>query len=674
MESKQKNIDQLFKDRLKDYVVNLSDENNSWLLMQHLIQSKKKKRFFLRKITLSFLTLIMLFGIFFVIKHNSNNTPLKENTKKNSKVLQKKLLTSYHDSLDVKNKNNLNLISSNKKILPNSMKKTSNLFNKNKVLSSETSVNTQENDKIEVGTMNENKSKTIFSESITEYKHSKENKPNMKFKILPSTVNSKYAEYAPVINADATMMFFTSRRAIKMDNEKEIKDKENIFFTRYNKEKKQWEEATLAPFPINKLGNFNSAVALSHDGQKLFIYRDDKYGNGDIYESMLNGNEWSEPKRLPEPINSQFHESTISFSPDGQTIYFTSNRKGGVGGMDIWYCQKQKNGHWGKAQNIGTPINTIADEDGVFMHPDGKTLYFSSRREGEKGGYDVYYSVFENNKWSEPKNLGEKINTIYDDVYFVMSASGKRAFYASRSDTGLGEKDIVEITFHNENTKEKGPQLTLFKGKVLDKQNQFPIEANIELYDVEINELITQINSNKVNGEFMISLPAGKNYAINIQKQGYLFYSENFNIPDSADYNEVNKTILLDKLTSGAKIVLKNIFYDYDKATLREESKTELDNLYKLLIENPKLKLELSAHTDTRGNELYNEQLSQKRAQTCVDYLINKGISKERLFAKGYGEKFPIISDEEIKKLNSESDKENAHQQNRRTEIKIIEN
>ncbi|MDF1672316.1 MAG: OmpA family protein, partial [Vicingaceae bacterium] len=206
-----------------------------------------------------------------------------------------------------------------------------------------------------------------------------------------------------------------------------------------------------------------------------------------------------------------------------------------------------------------------------------------------------------------------------------------------------------------------------------DAETLKPVGAELELIDIEENKTLAVFESNESTGSYLVSLPSGKNYGLIVREDGYLFHSENFNIPETAAYQQVEKNIDLKKIKVGSAIVLKNIFYDYNKATLRDASKNELDRLTKLLTENPTLKIELSAHTDSRGGDKYNEQLSQKRAQSCVDYLIGKGISKDRLIAKGYGETMLIKTDAEIAKLKFEDEKEAAHQENRRTEFKILE-
>ncbi len=478
------------------------------------------------------------------------------------------------------------------------------------------------------------------------------------------SINSAFQDYAPVISADGSLMIFTTRRPV---TEKEIKKNkeayERVFFSTFNAEKNKWENAQQIKGKVNIPGRHNSAIALSNDGQRMLLYRDDASGNGDIYESELDGEEWTQAEKLPEPVNSAGHESSASYSPDGRTIYFVSNRRGGQGGRDIWYCKKDRNGVWGKAENLGPVVNTKDDEEGVFIHPDGKTLYFSSKGHKGYGGYDLFKTSYEKGKWTKPVNLGSEINTEGDDLYLVVTADGKVGYYASENKSQNQGKDIYRIDFIFEKyPKNSGPKLTLFKGVVIDKETFDPLESVIEITDNDKNEVISQIKSNKTTGKFLISLPSGKNYGINVRKEGYLFYSDNLIIPDTSAYKEIIKVIPLEKLNVGNKIVLKNIFYDFDKATLRPESMSELMLLVKLMNENATLKIELSSHTDSKGSDEYNLKLSQARAQSVVDYLVKNGISPTRLTAKGYGESKPIADNET----------EEGRQLNRRTEFTIL--
>ena len=479
---------------------------------------------------------------------------------------------------------------------------------------------------------------------------------------LSNSINSKHQEYAPVISADASLLMFTTKRPTEgKKKQKEIL--EQIWSSEFNDASKVWETPKALSENINNPKRNISNIALSNDGHKLLLYVDELTGTGDISESELKGSNWSDPVKLPKPINSPSHESSATYAPDGKTIYFVSDRQGGKGGRDIWSCMQDKEGKWGKAINLGAIVNSIEDEESVFMHPDGKTLYFSSKRKGGLGGYDIYKTELVKNKWSLPKNIGKPINTDGDDLFFVMEANGKIAYYSSDQKGTLGEKDIFKITFTSiSKKKDVGPRLAILKGTISDEKTGTLLEADIELIDNVKHEVIAKFKSNSSTGKYLISLPSGKNYGINVNAAGYLFQSENVSLPDSAAYQEIVKNIKLKKLEVGTKIVLNNIFFDYDKATIKAESETELKRLIKLLNENPIMKIEISGHTDNKGSASYNQKLSESRAKTVVDYLVTNGINQMRLEFKGYGFTQPIFTNET----------EEERQLNRRTEFKII--
>jgi len=516
-----------------------------------------------------------------------------------------------------------------------------------------------------------------------------------------NVVNSKYPEYGAIISADESVMMFTSRRNTTTGGgiaEGLNEYYEDIYIT--NKVGGKWTS------PVNMGTNVNSnehdaTVAVAPDAQSMIIYKDDK-GDGNLYETKLVGATWSKPVKMNKFINSKYHESSASYSNDSKTLYFVSNKPGGFGEHDIYYTKWDEiKKDWGEAVNVGPTINTKHNEESVVIHPDGKTLYFSSQSHETMGGYDIFMSKLQADgvTWGKPENIGYPINTVDDDVFFVINASGRRGYYSSFKADGFGEKDIYMITFLGpekpvqlsaednllaniaEPVREKliekqvdaaTKRITILKGVVRDAKTLKPLFSDIELIDVEENKTLAKFESNATTGKYLVSLPSGKNYGLIVRADGYLFHSENFNIPETAAYQEVEKNIDLERVEVGSKIVLKNIFYDYNKATLRDASKNELDRLTKLLQENPTIKIELSAHTDSRGGDKYNEDLSQRRAQSCVDYLIKAGISTDRLVSKGYGEQQLIISDAEIAKLKFEDEKEEAHQQNRRTEFKIL--
>lgn len=496
-------------------------------------------------------------------------------------------------------------------------------------------------------------------------------------------VNSPYPDYGPVISADESVILFTSRRQGSTGGEKDPESGgffEDVYQS--NREGDTWGTARNLGETVNSAGH-DATVGLSPDAQRMLVYVEDN--GGDLNEANLRGATWVKPQRLGNRINSKAHESSAAYTPDGKSLLLVSDKPGGLGGRDIYKVEIDGRG---QAVNLGPTINTPYGEEGVFLHPDGKTMYFSSEGHSSMGGYDIFKSTFQNGKWSTPENLGWPINTPDDDVFFVISASGRHGYYSSFRDDGLGSKDIYQITFLGP---EKPPmlsqedqllasralpvketllappvpvataQVTILKGTVTDDATKQPLEATIDVIDNSLNQTIASFRSNAQSGRYLVSLPSGVNYGIVVKQDGYLFHSENFDLPAGAAYSEVVKDIPLKKLDVGVKVVLNNIFFDFDKATLRKESTGELVRLQTLLSETPALRLEISGHTDNVGNASYNKDLSQRRAKTVVDYLVGKGISKDRLTFAGYGDTQPVAPN------NSKANR----QQNRRTEFKV---
>jgi outer membrane protein OmpA-like peptidoglycan-associated protein len=507
---------------------------------------------------------------------------------------------------------------------------------------------------------------------------------------LGSGVNTSFPEYGPSITTDEETVIFTARRDISTGGKRDEGDNgfyEDVYIS-YKKNGK-WGQS----IPISKninTENHDAAAGLSPDGSKLYIYRHSGKDGGDLYETTLFGADWEPPVHMNKNINTKYHESSVSLSFDGKRMYFVSDKESGLGDRDIYYSDMDVKGEWGPSKNIGPALNTKYGEEAVFMHPDGVTLYFSSKGHGSMGGYDIFKSTLSNGIWSKPVNLGYPINGPDDDVFFVVSGSGSRAYFASSKQGGFGEKDIYKITFLGP---EKAPLLssqdqllamranpvsnlktesavevklakvTILKGVVTDAKTTQPLEAAIDLIDNDKNVVLATFKSNSASGKYLVTLPSGKNYGIAVKRDGYLFHSENFNIPEGADYAEYTKDVALKKIEIGSIIVLKNIFFDFDKATIRPESANELERLIKLLNDNPTIKIELSSHTDSKGSDEYNMKLSDNRSKSVVTYLIEKGINASRLVAKGYGETKPIDT----------NDTDEGRQNNRRSEFKILE-
>ncbi len=510
---------------------------------------------------------------------------------------------------------------------------------------------------------------------------------------LGGVVNTKYPEYSPIVNADETILMFTSCR------EETTGGKIDPVYNEYYediyisyKDGEVWTEPINPGKPFNK-DSHDAVVGLSSDGKYVLIYKGD-VNRGDIFICYINEEgEWEKPKDLPDEINTDMHETSASFSPDMKILYFVSNKEGGFGGSDIYMAMVDPKSKKGKFKfedpvNLGSAINTPYDEEGVFLCGDGKTMYFSSKGHKTMGGYDIFKSEFKDGKWTEPVNIGYPVNTPDDDVFFSVNTTGKHGYYSSFEADGFGKRDLYMVTFlgpekpvkHksdyeylayeikpvNETELEeevdiKALAMVTIRGKIMDQVTQGPLGVLVEIYDNEENRLIAQFVSNESTGEYIVTLPSGKNYGFAVKAKEYLFYSENIEIPPTTVPKELYKDIYLKKVEVGSKIILKNIFFEFDKATLRPESIPELERLIKLLNDVPTLKIEISGHTDNIGSALYNQELSEKRAKAVVDYLTAKGIDESRLTYKGFGFSQPIAP----------NDTEEGRALNRRTEFKV---
>jgi outer membrane protein OmpA-like peptidoglycan-associated protein len=511
-------------------------------------------------------------------------------------------------------------------------------------------------------------------------------------------INSKYPDYAPVISADEAIMVFTARRPDHEDLAADGAHFEDLYQS--NRVDGSWQQFTNMGDPLNKRGQHDATIGISPDGSVLFLYINRKGNGGDIYTSVRQGGVWTKPQPLGKNINTPHHEPDASLSFDGNRLYFTSNKPGGTGSHDIYYADwDDGKNRWGEAINIGTTLNTPYAERSVFIHPDGETMYFSSQGHNSMGGFDIFYSKLVNGVWQEPVNMGPPLNTPDDDIQLVVAGNGRYGYYSSYREGGLGEKDIYVITFlgaakipitSNEDNliasiakpiKEKshepqlvaeGANMAILTGVIRDEKTKQPLKASIVLVDNNANKVIAEFESDDQSGKYLVSLPGGANYGIAVKKEGYLFHSENFVIPDAAGFKKYEKDADLKKVAIGQSIILRNIFFDLDKYNLRPESVNELERLQKLLVENPTMKIEISGHTDTRGTTQHNEELSRNRAHAVVNYLVEHGISASRLEFAGYGETQTIIPDSDIYKLKSKNAREELHQQNRRTEFKIL--
>ncbi|EMR03593.1 Root adhesin [Cesiribacter andamanensis AMV16] len=528
---------------------------------------------------------------------------------------------------------------------------------------------------------------------------------------VSAKVNSIWPDYGPVLNEDETILIFTSRR--QEDNLNENVDSDNFYFEDIFYSEKvngEWTAAKNIKEPVNDMYH-NSNLSLSADGNTLYVYRYDN--GGDIfYSTKEKDGSWSMPQPLSEYINSSFAEKSVSVSKDGSLMFYSSDRPGGLGGLDIYMSRKDAKGKWSRSENLGPIINTEFDDESPFIHYDGKTLYFSSRGRKGMGGYDIYKSVYDSTakQWTEPINLGYPINTPDEDVFFVATKDGKRGYYASVRDDGQGYTDIYMVNFFpdgepqpepviaqkepaKEEPKKEEPQpakpeptlvaevketptpvppkkeepvlqpVTLIIRLTDDETNQ-PLDATVNLRRQSDNQLAGKSNTAPGEYRFTTTQKQATQMMLSIEKDGYLFKNFKVTLPAAtAQPQEIVRTVELNRLKVGVSSVLRNIYFDFDKATFMKESYDELNKLERLLNENPDMVIEISGHTDNVGGKEYNRVLSQRRAQAVVDYVVQKGISKARISAKGYGEERPIASNDD--------DKE-GRALNRRVEFKVL--
>jgi outer membrane protein OmpA-like peptidoglycan-associated protein len=571
---------------------------------------------------------------------------------------------------------------------------------------------------------------------IRQSKYAKDLKDNpVRVDVIPiKSVNTKYPEYRPKVNAEENQMYFTSRRT---GGSSEILDDqgqhyEDIYFS--EKKHNVWTDPVLVQDLINTQEN-SSCLFLSPDAQMMYlsmVNNDPKIGNigRGIYESKLEGSHWTEPEFLNPSINSKFWETYASLDIYGNLLFFVSDRDGGYGGKDIWVVKKLPNGEWAEPQNLGEPINSEYDEESPYLHPDGKTLYFSSKGHKVMGGYDIFKSNLQDDlTWSAPENMGYPINTVVDDLFFTPTVNGKRAYFSSYRNEGVGDYDIYRMNL----VSEEEADLAVYKGVVKDVDGNVVKDIVISIFDENMDDKYGVYRPNDLTGRFLFVLQPGHNYEI-VYERNDLSLSDTINVPLDVDgVNEYTKVVRvtdteialsagvvvdgdiltlselddptnielarLDSIYSSEEVVVeevlveeakdnynlspeevikeqaekhvvfyKSVYYKSSSSSLSSTTKHTLDELITLLKENPSWGVNSIGHTDITGNAKSNKILSVLRSESVKTYLYNRGIEFKRIRAYGLGDKHPVAEDNYDDGIDDTVGKD----ANRRVEIQLV--
>lgn len=505
-------------------------------------------------------------------------------------------------------------------------------------------------------------------------------------------INSAYDEYNPLFAFDDTTLFFTSRRPFE-------KAKRNILDNKYNEDiyaahqrEGKYARAFRISDPFNTEAN-DGIVGINQDGGNIVLYRGNKDG-GEVLNTEYNPKKgrWDKPKSFKSHLTSKDGESSAALSPDGQTLYLVSrNRDLTIGGKDILTARKDEKGRWGKLENLGRGINTPYDEEGIFITPDGRWMYFASQGHNSMGGFDIFRSAaLEDGSWGKPENLGYPVNTPDDEVFFITDKYQKFGYFSTVRKSGYGEKDIYRVVYLGA---EKDLKFRLAEGETTALSEQksglltpvvaLELDTSIHMEGYVLDTLgggmealmarlalyfpgdpePARIFYSDTGGYFHLTMPEPNIYMLEVSAPEYLFYNDILDMSTEDGDEILQRTFYLDKVVVGTKVVLDNIYFETGKAVLRPESFEALDQVHSFLDNNPGMKLEISGHTDNTGSLRINTKLSADRARAVVNYLVDKGIDKEQLTWVGYADSQPIES----------NDTPEGREANRRVEFKVLE-
>tara|TARA_X000001036_G_C20655998_1_gene796974 strand:- start:92 stop:1993 length:1902 start_codon:yes stop_codon:yes gene_type:complete len=463
-------------------------------------------------------------------------------------------------------------------------------------------------------------------------------------KSLPSSVNRFYTQYFPTLTVDNNTLIFTKRAGASGDYDEDL-------VVSY-READVWSPAKL--LSTNIYSEFNEgAASISANGRTLIFTMCDKgrtFGSCDLFISRKYGEFWSNPENLGEVVNSKNWDSQPSLEADGNTLYFSSDRPGGLGKRDIWYTQLEDN-IWTQPKNMGAIINTVKDDVTPFIHTNGENLIIASNGRVGFGGYDLFMSELKENKWQAPKNLGNSINNNLNQLSFIISADGSMAYFSQDFKTAEGKlkSKIVQLPIANDSLV-KNTSSYIF-GRVTDAISREALKAKIELFDIFTNELKYSTYSDSISGEYFFTLNEGLSYGVYAGTKGYFFEDFRFDIQNSISGQLDTLDIALSPLTVGASMILENIYFEFASYELTKNSQSELEIVAEFLVEN-RVNIQIEGHTDQKGDPKYNQMLSELRAKAVYDFLIESGIPSDQLKFVGLGSTQPVELDPKLSHEN----------------------
>lgn len=472
------------------------------------------------------------------------------------------------------------------------------------------------------------------------------NMASLNIQNLGPGINTKDYEYWPCMTINSKTLIFTKMLDMQED------------FYISNLTDSGWGKAVPLPGRINTPEN-EGTTSINPDGRFIFytVCNQDGYGSCDVFYSAYDAenNAWSKRRNLGPVVNTPSWDAQPSISADGRTLIFASARPGGYGGKDLWMSRIIDN-KWTEPENLGAVINTRDDDEAPYLHYDGKTLYFSSTGHPGFGEHDLFVSKKQGDgTWSKPVNMGRGINTGSDDLGMYVDRKGSKAYFVSTRDGGYGGPDIYSFDLLGDR---KPDPVSYVTGKIFDEETRKSLWGQIRIVNLLNNEVLY---TDSVPFFFTTLVPGG-NYSLNVYRNGYLFYSANFQPTESTLDVPYSVDAYLKKIKSDVSVVLENIFFDVDKFDLKPESFNELGEVVDLMKENPGMKIEISGHTDNTGSDEHNLELSRNRAKSVQSYLVSKGIKADRIVAVGYGATRPIAG----------NDTDAGKAKNRRIEMRII--